>query len=72
MIILLETSKKERQRANSAKWRKKNVEKAKLASAKGSFKYKAERYLKKTGIEVTEGAVNEMVEKWMTELKLKC
>lgn len=72
MIILLETSKKERQRANSAKWRKKNVEKPKLALVKGSFKYKAERYLKKNGIEVTEGAVNEMVEKGMTELKLKC
>lgn len=48
------------------------MEKAKLASAKGNYKYKAERHLRKTGIEVTEGAVNEMVEKWMMELKSKC
>ncbi|KAH0607349.1 uncharacterized protein H6S33_002383 [Morchella sextelata] len=60
-------SKKEREHANSAKWRAKNPEKAKSSSALGAIKVKAELQLRRSGDfseEKLKELVDEMMRKW--------
>lgn len=60
-------SEKERERANSAKWRAKNPEKAKRSSALGAIKVKAELQLTRSGDfseEKLKELVDEMMRKW--------
>lgn len=45
----------------------KYLKKPQRASAKGIFKYKAERELRKNGLEVTLKVVGDLVNKWMEE-----
>lgn len=60
-------SKKERERANSAKWRAKNPENEKRSSALGAIKVKAELQLRRSrdfSEEKLKELVEEMMRKW--------
>ncbi|CUS09294.1 unnamed protein product [Tuber aestivum] len=61
---LSENEKKERQKQSKKKWVEKNTEKRALSLKKSNLRKKAKRELKREGKDLTQQAVEELVEKW--------